>query len=92
MAARDEGISTNPEQVAVWIESIGVCSHLAMTMDGMYSSNAGHASAASTVKDKEEDSKRRELNEKPQFFLSELRKHSHPLTHKSDSLYNIVNG
>ena len=56
MAARDEGISTNPEQVAVWIESIGVCSHLAMAMDGMYSSIAGPASAASTVKDKEEDS------------------------------------
>ena len=30
-----KGISTNPEQVADWIESIGVCSHLAMAMDGM---------------------------------------------------------
>ena len=27
-----KGISTNPGQVAVWIESIGVCSHLAMAM------------------------------------------------------------
>ena len=57
-----KGISTNPEQVAVWIESIDVCSHLAMAMGGMYSSNAGHASAATTVKHKEEDRKRRELD------------------------------
>ena len=34
-----------------------------------YSSNAGPASAASTVKDKEEDSKRRELDDRPQFFF-----------------------
>ena len=27
------GISTNSKQVAVWIESIGVCSHLEMAMD-----------------------------------------------------------
>ena len=25
-------------------------------------------------------------------ILTELRKHPHPLTHQSDSLYNIVNG
>ena len=53
-----KGISTNPEQVAVWIESLDVCSYLAMAMDGMYSSNAGPASAATTVKHKGEDSKR----------------------------------
>ena len=28
-----KGISTNPEQVAVWIESIRICSHLAMAID-----------------------------------------------------------
>ena len=26
------------------------------------------------------------------LILTELRKHPHPLTHQSDSLYNIVNG
>ena len=53
------GLKGNPEQVAVWIESIRVCSHLAMAIDGMYNSNA--ASAATTVKHNEEGSKRREL-------------------------------
>ena len=58
MASRDEGhidhaISTIPEQVAVWIESIGVRTHLAMAMDEMYSSKAGPAYAATTVKHKE---------------------------------------
>ena len=86
-----KGISTNPEQVAVWIESIGVCSHLAMAMDGMYSSNAERASAATTVKHKEEDSNMRELDDRLQI-LTALRNHSHPLRHQPDSLYNIVNG
>ena len=31
-----KGISTNPEQVAVWIESFGVCSQLSMALDDMY--------------------------------------------------------
>ena len=83
-------ISTNPEQVVVWIESIGVCSHIAMAMDGIYSSNEGLASAATTVKHQEEDSKRRELDDRL-HILTELRNHSHTLTLQSDSLYNIVN-
>ena len=56
MAARDEGHIDH-----IWIESIGVCSHLAMVMVGLYSSNPGPASAATTAKHKEEDRKRREL-------------------------------
>ena len=64
-----------------------------MAMDGMYSYNAGPASAAITVKHKEEDSKRRELDQYDRFqILTDLRIHSHPLTHQSDSLDNIVNG
>ena len=62
MTAREKGISTNPEQVAVWIKSIGVCSHLAVAMDGMHRSNAGPASAATTEQHNEEDSNRRELD------------------------------
>ena len=88
-----KGISTNPEQVVIWIESIGICSHLAMAMDGMYSSNAGPVSAAITVKHKEVDSKRRELDRDDMIqILTDLRIHSYPLTHHSDSLDNIVNG
>ena len=45
------------------------------------------------MKHKEEGSKRRELDRDDRLrILTVLRKHSHPLTHPSDSLYNIVNG
>ena len=41
----------------------------------------------------EEDSEIRELDRDDRLrILRELRKHPHPLTHQSDSLYNIVNG
>ena len=30
-----KGISSNPEQVAVWIESFGVCSQLSMALNDM---------------------------------------------------------
>ena len=38
-------------------------------------------------------SKIRELDRDDRLrILTELRKHPHPLTHQSDSLYNILNG
>ena len=41
----------------------------------------------------EEGSKTRELGRDDRLrILTELRKHPHPLTHQSDSRYNIVNG
>ena len=41
----------------------------------------------------EEGSEIRELDRDDRLrILTELRKHPHPLTHQSDSLYNIVNG
>ena len=41
----------------------------------------------------EEGSEIRELGRDDRLrILTELRKHPHPLTHQSDSLYNIVNG
>jgi hypothetical protein len=86
-----KGISTNPEQVAVWIESFGVCSHLSWAMDDMYCRDGSTASAP--VKHKEEWEKRQELDKQDrQRLLDELRRHSHPLTDQSASLYNIVNG
>ena len=39
----------------------------------------------------EEGSEIRELDRDRLRILTELRKHPHPLTHQSDSLYNIVN-
>ena len=41
----------------------------------------------------EEGTTRRELDRDDRLrILTELRKHPHPLTHQSESLYNIVNG
>ena len=86
-----KGISTNPEQVAVWIESLGVCSHMSMAIDDMY--NPDRETVSLPVKHKEEGGKRRELDKQDrQRILDELRKHSHPLTDPSESLYNINNG
>ena len=31
-----KGISTNPEQVAVWIQSFGICSYLSKSLDEIY--------------------------------------------------------
>ena len=84
-------ISTNSEQVAVWIESIGICSHLSMAMHDMYSSNEEATSVP--PKHKEQVDKRPELDkEDRQKILDELWRHFHPLNDRSESLYNIVTG
>jgi hypothetical protein len=86
-----KGISTNPEQVAVWIESLGVCSHLSMAMDDMYSPDGETVSAP--TKHKEEGKKRQELDrEDRQKILDVLWRHSHPVIDQSTSLYTIING
>ena len=69
-----KGISTNPGQVVIWIESIGVCSHLARAMDEQ----------GGNMWELERDDRLR--------TLTKQRKHSQPLTHQSESQYNIVNG
>ena len=33
-----KGISTNAEQVAVWVNSVSICSHLSLALDEMFSS------------------------------------------------------
>ena len=41
----------------------------------------------------DEEGSKRELDRDDRLrILTELRKHPHPRTHQSDSLYNIVNG
>ena len=87
-----KGISTNSEQVAVWIESFSVCSHLSMAVSEMYTPSH-HESSASAAKHKEEGEKRCILDEQDRRrIVNELNKHSHPLTGQSQFLYNIVNG
>ena len=49
--------------------------------------------APTSVKHKEECNSRREIDRDNRLrVLTELRKHSHPLTHKSNLMFNIVNG
>ena len=86
-----KGISTNPDQVKVWIESHSVCSHLSMAMDEMYHP-LGKA-VSSSPKHREEGRHRQELDKEDRnMILDKLKSHSNPLTDHSTSLYNIING
>ena len=84
-------ISTNLEQVAVWIESFGVCSHISTAVDDMCVADRG--TAPSPAKHKKDGGMRRDLDKQDrQMILNELQKHFNPLTDKLHSLYNIYNG
>ena len=88
------GISTNAEQVTVWVGSFSVCAHLDLAIEAMYShEDAGEKPFGGTEgeckmenKHKEEGEIRRKMDETDRNKIAEgLEKHSHPL-------YNIVNG
>ena len=86
-----KGISTHSEQVAVWIESWGVRSHIAVCLDDMYIDEDN--SEKRPYKHKEGGEKRRRLDcGDRQRILNELETLSHPLYVDSEFLYNIVNG
>ena len=86
-----KGISTNCNQVAVWIESFGVCSQVSEVMDSMY--DHSETSFDPKTRHKEEGEHRKTLDEEDRKkILNELEKHSHPLKPSSTSLYNIFNG
>ena len=103
-----KGISTSEDQVAVWVHSHAICSHLSDTIDTMYnlqfvlhdpldenmSPDFDHGDEMiSRPKHKEEGEKRRQADQKDRdIILMELQKHAHPLTNKQPVLYNIVNG
>ena len=95
------GISTNAEQVAVWVGSFSVCAHLDLAIEAMYChEDAGAKPFVGTEgecrmenKHKEEGEIRRKMDERDRNKIAEeLEKHSHPLNVKSTDLYNIVNG
>ena len=95
------GISTNAEQVAVWVGSFSVCAHLDLAIEAMfYHEDAGEKPFGGTEgeckmenKHKEEGERRRKMDETDRNKIAEeLEKHSHPLNVKSTDLYNIVNG
>ena len=95
------GISTNAEQVAVWVGSVSVCAHLDLAVEAMYChDDAGEKPFGGTEGDckplnkhKEEGERRRKMDETDRNNIAEeLQKHSHPLNVKSTDLYSIVNG
>ena len=96
-----KGISTNVEQVAVWVGSFSVCVHLDKAIEAMYRhDDAGEKPFGVTEGDckpgnthKEEGERRRKMDETDRNKIAvELQKHSHPLNVKLTDLYNIVNG
>ena len=95
------GISTNADQVAVWVGSFSVCAHLDLAIEGMYChDNAGEKPFGGTdgecqtgSKHKEEVEKRRKMYETDRNKIAEeLQKNLHHHNVKSTALYNIANG
>ena len=85
------GISTNVEQVAVWVGSFSVCAHLDLAVEAMYCHDgAGGKPFGGTEGDcktlnkyKEEGERRRKMDETDRNKIAvELQKHSHPLNVK----------
>ena len=87
-----KGISTNPEQVAVWIQSFGICSHLSQSFDDMYSDKIASEKTLSN-RYKEEGEARRELDaEDRSKIVKMLWENTKPLMTESTLLYHIING
>ncbi len=92
-----KGISTNEEQVMVWVNSFSICSHVSLAMDDMYSSVENEMQeddVDGTVFNKKKEGKKRMTLDRDDRgkILEELMKYSHPVQAESDNLYNIVNG
>ena len=88
-----KGISTNGDQVAMWVASFPICSQLIDTCDDMYRSNDTETHESNMEKQEEEGTKRRQLEAVDrQSMRTELQKYSHPLTSPSDHLYTIITG
>ena len=98
-----KGISTNDEQVAVWINSFSICSHVSVALDDIYTSGStdlieeqfdeGLDGNAYKRVHKEEAPQRKKLDKGDRDkLIDQLTKHSHPLLSDSNKLFNIVNG
>ena len=83
-----KGISTNADQVAMWVASFPICSQLIDTFDDMYPYNGTETHESKRKSRKEEGTKRRQLEAADrQSMRTELQKYYHPLTSPSDHLY-----
>ena len=79
-----KGISTSPEQVAVWVNSFSLCTHLDIAMEHMYNEAGEGLKPHGEVdgeekKHNEEGDGRRRLDEAERKKIAvELEKYSHP--------------
>lgn len=88
-----KGISTNPEQVAVWIQSFGICSHVSQSLDEMYNDAQSLDETMKPNRHKEEGERRRKLDADDRSkILKVLWENSHPLTTDATTLHQIING
>ena len=93
-----KGISTSPEQVAVWVNSFSVCAHLDIVMEHIYNEAGeeqkphGEVDGEEKNKQKEEGEGRRRLDEADRKkFAVDLEKYSH-LNNQQPGVYKICNG
>ena len=94
-----KGILTSAEQVAVWVNSFSVCTHLDIAMEDMYSEAGeeekphGGVDGEEKNKHKEEGEGRRRLDEADRRKIAvELEKYTRPLNEQHPGVYNICNG
>ena len=94
-----KGISTSPEQVAVWVNSFSVCAHFDIAMEHMnneaWDEQIPHSEVDGEEKNKptEEGEGRRRLDEADRKKIAvELEKYSHPLNDQQPGVSNICNG
>ena len=94
------GISTNAEQVAVWVGSFSVCAHLDLAIEGKYCHDDAEENpfggtdgeCQTGSKHKEEGERRRKMDETDRNKIAEeLQNKLHPHNVKSNALYNIAN-
>ena len=88
-----KGIPTNSEQVAVLIQSFGICSHLSKSLDEMHNDAEALEETMKPNIHKEEGKRRRELDTGDRAkILRVLWENSHLLTTETTTLYPIING
>ena len=93
-----KGISTNPEQVAVCVNSFSVCAHLDIAMEHMHNEAGEEQKPHGEVdrggeknKHKEEGEGRRRLDEADRKKIAVELEYSHPLNDQQPGVYNICN-
>ena len=94
-----KGISTSPEQVAVWVNSFSACAHLNIAIEHMYNEAGeeqtphGEVDGEAKNEHNEEGEGRRRLDEADRKKITvELENYSHPLNYQQPGVYNICNG